>query len=108
MSQDFTQDELKKLAGIAGVVVKEFMHPNLVRDTVLKGGDYDGSYWQPHKDLNQAFECLEGLGFKWTIEAPYPLNPDKFVRIHARSGFVSGCNPSLCIAICSTVLEAAK
>jgi len=56
MSQDFTQDELKRLAEIAGVK-KVPNRENYMFETFTNGKDiYIG--WQPDKDLNQAEEIL--------------------------------------------------
>ena len=67
--------------------------------------------WEPHNNLNQAFECLEG----WKKE---DINRKAFIRVTSSydGGDYSVClsnyniesNKSLSLAICNAILEEIK
>jgi len=116
MNQDFTQNELKRLAGIAGREI--FTDENLDMPFMAVKAKRKGMFqiWEPHEDLNQAFECLEGLGksfhiikclyagdmkdasyFDCIIEMSRNAGDDKVIA-----------HKNLKIAICKAVLEASK
>ena len=103
------KEDLLKLAKIAGVV-KITQPANHLFESWTNGKvRYIG--WQPHEDLNQAFECLEGWK-KGDIERK------AFIRVTSSydGGDYSVClsnyniesNKSLSLAICKAVLKAVR
>lgn len=95
------QAELLKLAEVAGKIVHFEYHK-----CYLEGDDgLCDEFWYPHKDLNQAFECLENCDYCYKIEK-LPRSPYELYCIELHEEMViQGPLPE---AICKAVLEASK
>lgn len=99
------KEQLKKLAEIAGYEKSVYTSmPNLlVHDMDYKNMTF--SSWQPHKDIAQAFEVLEGLRYEYGIST-YKSNGYRMylVDIEDEYGESSESADNLPEAICRAVL----
>lgn len=101
------KEQLVKLAEIAGVKVKwNDEHEWDDGAFMIQVEDNDYSYWRPHEDLNQAFECLEKTGYKWTLQSVEDCM-DKIVYVYADQ-IAQGYAATLAEAICNAVLKATE
>ena len=64
---------------------------------------YNCDLWEPHNNLNQAFECLEQTGYKWTLQSVEDCM-DKIVYIYADQ-ITQGYAATLSQAICNAILK---
>ena len=96
-----TKQDLIKLAEVAG-------HEQQVKEAGQWLRD-----WQPHIDIAQAFEVLEGFNGIWDISSAhaeyecelFPTNP---IKTDKGNEFYSHISDSLPNAICQAVLKANK
>ena len=105
---EFSQDELKKLAEIAGV------WNNIVPGLNGVMGIVDGlqfTKWQPAEDLNQAFKCLDGL--KKHYQITHGEHSEAIVYVfsdaeHSADVVGVSVDRSKAVAICKAVLDVSE
>ena len=108
------KEQLIKLAVVAGYKVDYFGSGKIAHFTHPSTGQiHTFDAWQPHKDISQAFEVLEGCGL------PYELRKGKFYSINPPKKFscvlytkgeraLSSLYETLPEAICKAVLKATE
>ena len=106
------KEQLIKLAEIAGVEVKwNDEHEWDDGAFMIQVEDNDYSYWRPHEDLNQAFECLEALGKDYDMCKSSYLDHQYDVEIFAEepsTDHIKTHAKTINEAICKAVLKATE
>jgi len=104
------------LANIAGYTVEDTTVFGLERTYALfKDGSFDSNFraWQPHKDIAQAFEVLEGLGNDNVFLSKSNIKTDvswevEIWDIGLEDESIIIVSDSLTLAICKAVLKATE